>query len=85
NTIYGLTRRVKKEGMLGILRNKPIPKTFSLQKYIDYLDYVKSHLQPYFEFYKSDTAKKSFHLYQSRQREQNKMSNILIYCGRKYN
>ena len=92
NSLSGSTRMAKqelkrseKEGMLETLKSKPTHKTVSLQKHILYLEHMKSNMQHYFTFYRSETAKKRFHLYQGRQRALDEMANILVDGGKKYN
>ncbi|KAI8967499.1 hypothetical protein BDF20DRAFT_899601, partial [Mycotypha africana] len=64
----------KKAGKIkGIESNMPTAETGSSAQYRCYAAYILQHLEDLFSFYRDDTAKDRFHLYQGRKRAVDKM------------
>ncbi|RCH99070.1 hypothetical protein CU097_015215 [Rhizopus azygosporus] len=78
-------KRAEQERITEVLHNKPTEKTASTEQYSVHINYVLSNLSKYLEFYKSDTARTRFYLYQGRQRALEEMTNILVNGGKEYN
>lgn len=68
-----------------MIMNKPTTKTVNLLKYLTYARHMKENLQELFEFHRSEIAKNKLERYQGLQRARDKMANVLVNSGRKYN